>query len=226
MATTVTSRPWRLTSATPSGNGVLLLRHRAFDAPLGQHLILEEHYRVIVPDGALHQSFSVIRRTGHNQLQARQVHEQRMGTLRVLRCGRAATASGGAKHDGEGCLPAEHVVDLRHLVDDLVHGGEGKGHHPWADDRAEAATRRADAGADVGFLGDGADADALLAKLRDEACQCPQAAAEVEHLLIPPHLLAKGFHQGFRIGDLSHAFMSSPSPPEPSPVARDGEGAA
>src|SRR6266508_4963459 len=109
----------------------------------------------------------------------------------MLRRGGAATASRGPKHDGEGRLSAEHVVDLRHLIDDLVHGGEGKGHHPWADDRTEAATGRTDAGADIGFLGDGANTYTLLTKLRDEAGKGSQAAAEVEYLCISPHLLAK-----------------------------------
>src|SRR4051794_21449036 len=126
----------------------------------------------------------------------------------MLRRGGAATASGGPKHDREGCLSSEHVVDLCHLVDDLVHGGEGKSHQPRTDNRAEAATSRADAGPDIGFLRDRADAYALLTKLRDEAGQGSQAAAEVEYLCISPHLLAKGFHQSFSIGDLSHVLVS------------------
>ncbi|MEE9146044.1 MAG: hypothetical protein V3U27_01435 [Candidatus Tectomicrobia bacterium] len=75
-----------------------------------------------------------------------------MGALRVLRGGRASSPGGGSEDDGEDGLAAKHVVDLRHLVHDLVHGGKGKGHHPRAHNGAEAATCSTDAGADIRFL--------------------------------------------------------------------------
>ena len=109
--------------------------------------------------------------------------------------------------DGEGRLAAEHVVNLGHLVDDLVHGGEGEGHHAGADDGAEACACSADGGSHVGGLGDGADADALFAELGDQGGQGAEAATEVEYLGVAPHLLAEGFDGGLGVGQFWHGLF-------------------
>ena len=83
----------------------------------------------------------------------------------MLRRRRAPAAGRGAEHQRKGRLAAEHIVDLGHLVHDLVHGGEGEGHHARADDGPEAAARRAYTRADVGFLGYGRGPQPLDAEL-------------------------------------------------------------
>ena len=95
-------------------------------------------------------------------------------------------------------------MDFRHLVHYLVHGGEGKGHHARADDGPEATARRADARADVGFLGDGRGPQPLDAELGHQPGQRPQVAADVKHLVVPAHFLTERFHYRFGVGYLSH----------------------
>ena len=116
-----------------------------------------------------------------------------MRALRVLGGGGAATARGGAKDNGERRLPAEHVMDFRHLVDDLIHGRKSKGHHPRTDDGTKTTAGRTDAGTHIGFLRNRADPHPLLAKFRNKTRQWAQTAAQMKHGGVAPHLLAKGF---------------------------------
>ena len=153
------------------GHGVLFIGDLLLGGRGGQYLVLEEDYRVVVPDGALHQPLGIVRSRGHDQFQPSQVHEHRVGTLGVLCRGGAAAAGGGPEHQGEWRLPAEHVVNLGHLVHYLVHGGEREGHHAGADYGAETAARRADARAHVGLLRDGAGPHPLLSELGDQRGQ-------------------------------------------------------
>jgi hypothetical protein len=121
----------------------------------GQYLVLEKHHRVVVPDRAFHQTHGVVGRGRHDQFQAGQVHEHGVGALGVL-SGRGSSSAGRRpEHQGEGGLSAEHVVNLGHLVDYLIHGSKSEGHHARADDRAKPAARNSDTGADVGLFGNG-----------------------------------------------------------------------
>src|SRR5262249_18257888 len=132
-------------------DGIFLLRDRAFGAR-GQYLIFKDHHGVIVPNSTFHQALGIIRRGRHYEFQAGQVHEHWMGALRMLRGGGATTARRGTEDDGERCLASEHVVDLRHLVDNLVHGGEGKRHHSRADNGPEPTAGGPDTGTHIGVL--------------------------------------------------------------------------
>ena len=53
-----------------------------------EHLVLEEDHRVVVADGLDEQALGVVGRRGHDDLQPRDVGEDRVQRLRVLR-GRA-----------------------------------------------------------------------------------------------------------------------------------------
>src|SRR6266545_1840841 len=147
-----------------------------------------------------------------------------MRALGMLSCRGAATTRGGTEDNGERGLSPEHVVDLRHLIDNLVHRSKGKRHHPRADDRPEATAGSADTGAHIGFFRDRADAHSLLAKFRDKARQCAQAAAQVKHSRIAPHLLTKGFQHSFGISNLTHAASSRPQGANTSCKASSGLG--
>src|SRR5215470_4768006 len=115
-----------------------------------------------------------------------------MWALGVLGSGGAATARGGAKDNGERGLPAEHVMDFRHLVDDLIHGRKRKRHHARTDNGAKTTASRTDTGAYIGFFRDRADPHPLLAKFRNKTRQRAQTSAQMEHGGVAPHLLAKG----------------------------------
>ena len=206
----VTSVPSRLTSALPMGMRYSSSGYLLAEGLGAEHLVFQHHHWVVVADGAFHEALGVVGGGGHEDLEAGDVDEEGVGALGVLGCGGAAGTDGGAEDDGEGRLAAEHVVNLGHLVDDLVHGGEGEGHHAGADDGAEACAGSADGGSHVGGLGDGADADALLAEFGDQGGQGAESAAEVEHLGVAAHLFAEGFDGGLGVGQFRHDVFLTP----------------
>ena len=83
----------------------------------------------------------------------------------MLRRDLAAAPDGRPIEDREGHLAAEHVVDLRGLIDDLVHRDKAERHLPPVDDRAEAAAGRADRHAGQRRFGDRRRPDPLGAEL-------------------------------------------------------------
>ena len=100
--------------------------------------------------------------------QARHVQVQRLEAVRVGRPELVAGALRHADHHRHPHLPAEHVVDRRRVVDDLVHRQQREVDRHQLDHRAQAGHRRADAHPDDRVLGDRRVAHALLAELVEQ----------------------------------------------------------
>ena len=83
----------------------------------------------------------------------------------MLGGGGTATTRGGAEDDRERGLSTKHVVDFRHLVDNLIHGRKGEGHHARTDNGAKTTPSRTDTGPYIGFFRNWANPHPLLAKL-------------------------------------------------------------
>ena len=120
----------------------------------------------------------------------------------MLRRDLAAAPDGCPIKDREGHLAAEHVVDLRGLVDDLVHRYEAERDLPPVDDRAEAAAGGADRHAGQRRFGDRRRSDPLRAELLQQRRK--RVGRHVEDLGIAPHLFGNRFDGGLVIGQLSH----------------------
>ena len=86
----------------------------------------------------------------------------------MLRRHPAAAADRGAEQQRKIHLTAEHVMDFRGLIDDLVHRDKAERNLPPIDDRAEAAAGRADADAGKGGLGDRRRFDPGIAELSQQ----------------------------------------------------------
>ena len=109
------------------------------------------------------------RRGGHRHEQPGHVQEQRLQAVRVGRAELVAGALGHAHDQRHARLAAEHVVDVRGVVDDLVEREQREVDRHQLDDGAQARHRRADAHADDRVLGDRRVAHALLAELLQQA---------------------------------------------------------
>ena len=120
----------------------------------------------------------------------------------MLRRDQAAASNGRPIKDREGHLAAEHVVDLRSLIDDLIHRDEAECHLAPVDDRAKAAAGRTNSHAGQRRFGDRRRPDALGAKLLEQRRQ--RVGRHVEDLGIAPHLLGDGFEGGLVIRKLPH----------------------
>ena len=97
------------------------------------------------------------------------VQEHRLQAVRVRRAELVAGALRHAHDQRHARLAAEHVVDVRRVVDDLVEREQREVDRHQLDDRAQAGHRRADAHADDRVLGDRRVAHALLAELLEQA---------------------------------------------------------
>jgi hypothetical protein len=132
-------------------------------------LVLDEDDRVVVADRRLEQALGVRGGRRDRDEQAGHVEEQRLPRVRVRRAELVAGALRHAHDERHADLAAEHVVDVRGVVDDLVHRQQREVDRHELDDRAQAEHRRADAHADDRVLGDRRVADALLAELLEQA---------------------------------------------------------
>ena len=120
--------------------------------------------------------------------------------MRVLRRQLVARAAWHADHHRHLGLAAEHVADLRRVVDDLVVGDEREVDRHHLDHRSQAEHRRADGGADDDLFGDGRVDHALGAELVEQAVGDAIRAAELADVLadqedgvVALHLLAQRF---------------------------------
>ena len=81
------------------------------------------------------------------------MREQRCQHLAVLGGGAKAGADHGADHNRRLGLAAKHVAELGRLVEDLVEANAHEVDEHQLGNRAHAAGRSADCGANVGALG-------------------------------------------------------------------------
>ena len=137
--------------------------HLATDAVEG--LVLDEDDGVLVADGGLEQAVGVGGGGGHGYEQPGDVQEERLEAVGVGGPELVAGALGHAHDERHADLPAEHVVDVGGVVDDLVEGEEGEVDGHELDDGAQPDHRGADADPDDRVLGDGGVANAPLAEL-------------------------------------------------------------
>ena len=101
------------------GDDIILFGHVSLN-PV-EHLVLDEHNRVVVADGSLEQSLGIVGSAGHDDIDAGKVGPQRLETLGVVGSDAPPRASLGPDHHGHGSLAAKHEAVLGPLVGDLVH---------------------------------------------------------------------------------------------------------
>ncbi|MNF61358.1 hypothetical protein D3C84_430020 [compost metagenome] len=85
-----------------------------------QHLVLQENDRVIITHSLKQQAFSVVRVRRYNNFQPWEVRENRVERLGMLCCRASTSAVGSTDHQRSSGATAEHISELRDLVDDLV----------------------------------------------------------------------------------------------------------
>ena len=83
-------------------------------------LVLAEDHRVVVADRLDEQSLGVVGVGRTDDLEARNMGEDRRQHLRMLRGGAKAGAHHGANDDRRLGLAAEHVAELGRLIENLV----------------------------------------------------------------------------------------------------------
>src|SRR6478752_3382942 len=157
-------------------------------------LRLEEDDRVVARDGLLDHPVRVLGVAARDDAQARGVGEVRLGALGVVL--RAADAAAERDADDHGDLHrAERTgVHLGDLADDLVEGGVDEAVELDLADRAVAAQRHADRGADDAGLGERAVDDAVLAEVLLQALGDAEDATELADVLTDEHDLGVGLH--------------------------------
>jgi hypothetical protein len=151
----------------PEGEGDVALGNLALLAV--ENGVFEEHDRVVVANGGLHERLGVGGVGGDDDLQARVVGEDVFDGVGVGGADIGAAVGGAADDDGAGDLAAGHVADVGGVVDDLVEGDRVEGPEHQLHDGADAEHGRADAETDETGLGDGRIDDAFGAILFEHA---------------------------------------------------------
>ncbi len=186
------------------------LRHRVDRAGVLGHpgqahdaLVEQVHHRVVVPDRRRHQALGVGWVARYDDLHAGKVGEGAPEALRVLGSVGVPAADGRGQDHGDLDVAAGLVVDLGHVVVDLVEAdAEEVGEHQL-DDGTHALGRRADAEADEGRLRDRRVEDPI----RPEPVEQPgrgaedpavgaDVLAEIDDGRITLHLLGDGLDHG------------------------------
>ena len=138
------------------------------------------------------------------------------GRVGVRRAQLLAAAGRGADHHRDGVLAVKHVPDLRHRIDDRVHGDKGKVDRHQFGNRAQTGHRRADRRADDHHLGDRRITHALFSELIQHAARHGVGAAPHAHFLthdkdtlIALHFFAQGRTQRFAVRNrfVCHLFL-------------------
>ena len=140
--------------------------------------MLQKYDRVVVADGGLEQTLGVLRRGGADELQTRNMGEEGLHVLRVLRRAAAAGAHRGAENHGNLDLSAGHVVQLRRLIHHGVKADGDKVVIHQLDDGALAAHGGAHADAREAPLADGRGENAVGAVLLQQADARAEGAAQ------------------------------------------------
>ena len=145
VATSVMSLPARLMSATPNG----MVYSSLGTGPLSWYIILSSKKTTGLSSrmARLEQALGVVRRGGHDNFQAGNMAEPGVQALAMLRGRAARRAQRRAQDHRHFKLAAGHVVNLRRLVDHLIHRQRDEIAEHDVDDRPHAGHRRADADA-------------------------------------------------------------------------------
>ena len=183
-------------------NGVVLCRHRAFE--LVHHFVFEKDHGIVVANRCLQKSLRVIRCGRQYNLQSRNVAKPGVQRLRVLRARPACGAERSAHHHRNFPLPTGHVVNLRGLIDHLVHNERREITEHDVDDGTHARHCSPHGNARETGFGDRRIQHALGAELVDE----PREDLEYrtgfrdvftanEHPRVAAHLFRHRFTDGF-----------------------------
>ena len=183
-----------------------------------KRFVLDENDRVIVPDRRFQQRTRVRRGRGNGHEQAGDLEEHRLHRVRVRGAELVAPALRETHHDRDLHLSAEHVVDVRCRVDDLVHREQGEVDGHDLDDRPKPRHRCSDPHADDRVLGDGRVADTLLAELLEQplshlegALEDADVLAHEKDRLVALHLLPQREVEGLPVAHHCHQVCSSSS---------------
>ncbi|MBP2684865.1 MAG: hypothetical protein H6Q79_2904 [Deltaproteobacteria bacterium] len=193
--------------------GVLPVRHLPLDAVKPR--MLDEHDRVIGPDRGLEKPLGVVRGGRHHDEQSGHVGEPGFEALRVGRR-KLPPAGRHANDERHPRLASEHGMDLRYVVDDLVHRHQAEVDRHQLRDRPQAAHRRPDRGSDDRFLRDRGVQDPpaaeLVVKPPCDRVGTPPHAHLFSHdqdAFVAQHLFPQRFPNGIPIRLLRHG---SPTP--------------
>ena len=174
--------------------------------------MLEVDDGVVVPDGCLQEPLGIRRGGGDDHCQAGTVAEKGLEGLGVLGSGLVHEAVRGPEHHGDGLLAAEHVVDLGHLVVNLVEADPGKVGEVHVRHGTHSRESGADAGTDDGRLADGGVHDPSGSELGGKALELAENSALAgdvlahdEHPFVPGHLLLHGFKGCLGKSDCLHS---------------------
>ena len=187
-----------------------LATHRAIEL-----LVLEEEDRVGVADAAAQQAASVVRRRGHDDLEAGHVGEEGLDRLAVVEGAVDAAAVWRSDGDGtaEGAVGA--IAQARRLADDLVEGRKDEVGELDLRHRPQPVDRRPDRGPDDERLGERRIDDALAAEFAEEpvggqedAALPADVLAQDDHRLVASHLVGERLADGLDQGPDGHRDVS------------------
>ena len=141
--------------------------------------MLQEQDGVGIENGGQQQTLRVHRIGRHDHLQARDMREPGMHTLRMRRTLAPATAQDQANDDGDRPLTAEHKMPFGGIVDELVHGEEEEIQALMNGDGAHAAQGRTHRNASHGRFGSGNVEHAVVAVFFSQACRRAENALRI-----------------------------------------------
>ena len=177
---------------------------------------------IVVADRLGQQALRLVGVRRQHDLQPRNVREDRIEALRVLRGGAEAGAVHGADDERGHRLAAEHVAELCRLIEDLVEADAHEVDEHQLNDRAKAGRRRARSGADKRNFGKMRVEHALRPEFRAQALGDAErpapgvlvagragAAGNVlahdDDAAVAPHFLADRLVDRLAIGFLRHS---------------------
>ncbi len=181
------------------------------DRPLRpEHLLVEyDHHGIVVADCRDRQPLHVARGRRHDRLESGDVGQHGLEALTVLGTG----GEPGSPHRGDRQrqrgVAAEHVLELRGLIRELVHRDKHEVHEHQVDDRTESHDCGADAEADDRLLRDRRVDHPALAEPFEEAVEVVEDAsgaadilASDEHIRIFVHHLGQTLVERLEVAEM------------------------
>ena len=156
-------------------NRIGLVGHFSLDVV--HRLVFEHDDRIVVPDRLDHQALRLVRVGRQHDLEARDVGEEGIEALRVLRRRAETGAVHGADDHRGHRLAAEHVAELGGLIEDLVETDAHEIDEHQVGDRPQPGRGGADRSADEGQFGDWRVEHPLASELRHQALGDAERAA-------------------------------------------------
>ena len=183
---------------------------------------LEEDHRVGVLDRRDQQALGVIGRRGDDDLEARDVGEERFRRLAVRLATENPAAVGRSNDHRHGPFGRGPIADFRDLADDLVVAGVDVIGELDLDDRFEAVSRHPDRRRDDPALADRSVEHAGLAEFLLQAFGDPEDAAEITDVLAEHDDVLVRAHRDLVgvVQRLDHVHRRHQPPPSESAASR------